>query len=114
VFERTKASLPRILPDLLSSEKLQFAIARKSDFDQLHWLALGDGRDVLDDLRSPVIEIIRPFVDGHKMTRGRFLVHHAYFDDSNRKVSKPASFLKWQRAVFGSANMNHTTLARPA
>jgi hypothetical protein len=106
VFERTKTSSPRILPDLLSSEKLQFAIARKCDFDQLRWQALGDGRDVLDDYRSPAIEIIRSFADGHKMTRGRFFVHPAYLGDSNRKVSKPASFLKWQRAVFSTVKRN--------
>ena len=100
VLERIRISLPTFVPDLASSERLQFAIARKDDINEICWSPLGDGRATLDEYRSPVIEIIRPFFNGQKMTRGRFYYRGEYINDDGNGVAKPEAFVIWARGVF--------------
>jgi hypothetical protein len=55
---------------------------------------------LVDDERSPVIELSRCFYDGKVLKRGRLYYIKGFYDEAGRWVDKPADFLAWAKKVF--------------
>jgi hypothetical protein len=97
---RKKRETPVIAADLASVSSLACAVARREELADLRWSALRTGEEMLNVTTSPVIEILRPYFDGHEMSRGRFYYTTEYYDESRRLVSKSLDFLDWASAAF--------------
>jgi hypothetical protein len=55
---------------------------------------------LVDDDRSPVIELSRCFYDGKILRRGRVYYTKGFYDEAGQWVDKPADFLAWAKKVF--------------
>ena len=58
--------------------------------------------DLIDDLRSPVIEFIRPYFDVEKnlLRRGRLYFKNGYWNENREWVRKNEAFLDWANLLF--------------
>src|SRR5262249_61124529 len=56
----------------------------------------------IDDLRSPVVELVRCYRDAKVLGRGRLYVVMAYYED-DRLVSKDIAFTRWATALMAVA-----------
>ncbi len=58
--------------------------------------------DLIDSLRSPVIELIRPYFDVEKniLRRGRLYFKDGYWNENREWVQKNDAFLDWANLLF--------------
>ena len=110
----------RILGLPMLTQKLR--IAKKvgsADFNQKNWvstyLVMDSQLDqvilefvekqnywLIDDLRSPIIELIRPYFDVEKnlLRRGRLYFKNGYWNENREWVRKNDAFLDWANLLF--------------
>lgn len=101
VLERYKRNQRTVIvADLAAASGLACALTTQEHVRQIHWRVLQTGEEMLDLTTSPVIDVLRPYFDGREMSRGRFYYTTAYYDEDQRLIRKPTSFLEWASDVF--------------
>ena len=57
---------------------------------------------VLDELRSPVVELSRCYYNGTELRRGRFYFHQGYWGGDEKWVDKSKGFVEWANRTFSA------------
>lgn len=85
------------LPDAYSSEGWFSVYFYNSDFGELVYKSLPDGKQYIDSIKSPVIEFIRTIVrrEEREISRGRLWLEPKYWNDDNSVYEKPKELVLW-------------------
>lgn len=107
LHSRSPVNEPQVLQttDLIQGGKqwLFFKLVRSTDIDQvLMEYVPAQGYWTIDELRSPVIEFNRCYIDDQALRRGRLYYTEKFYGADGAVVEKPEEFRAWAQALFRS------------
>ena len=108
IHNRSRGPFPRVvestdLVDQGQREVFSF-LARRTDLDLVVMKEIPtQGYWTIDDLRSPVVQLIRSVCDRDQIKRGRLFYDASYYDQTGKLVSKDTEFIKWAKGTFSRA-----------
>ncbi len=104
VHGQSRGPYPKVV-DLSEARTWLFTyLVRRVDLDSVLTKHVPtQGYWIIDELRSPVIEITRCYYDGQLLRRGRFYYNDAYYDDAGQPCGKSPGFSDWAKKVLSKA-----------
>jgi len=111
LHSRSDVPRPRVLESLEHMEQgklwLYFFLVRPENLDEVVMRHVpAQGYWVVDELKSPVIQLNRSFFDGKNLRRGRIYFIERYFGENREMVHKPDAFRAWAKAILDKAKRN--------
>jgi len=86
---------------------LFFYLVREKDLDKVITKeVVTQGHWRIDEMFSPVIELIRSSYDGEIFRRGRLYYNDTYYNGQGKLVSKTPGFCAWAKKVISKARRN--------
>lgn len=104
IQEPLQSEIPVLVDSLINnvggSTWLRAYVVRKPDYPKISsYFVKGQGYWLIDEKRSPVVEIMRSFFDGKIVRRGRLYYCTGYFDDKENWLEKDADFVSWGKQL---------------
>lgn len=76
-------------------------LTRPEDLSEVHFREVPKQHYwTVDSLRSPVIELSRPYFDSQTIRAGRLFYDDAFYDAAGKRIQKSEAFLQWAENVF--------------
>lgn len=106
VSQSSFTSEPQILCEETRTEsnisaRLSCYLVRDTDLNTIRLKHISDKVGwIVDDLRSPVVQLDSGYFDGRILRRGRIYYETRYYGDDGRRIDKQLDFIKWAESIM--------------